>query len=159
MIRLRQVVRELVMKKAEVIEREFESVLSDAQLQLFADIAEQAIEELKRPGAYTADGLSFDANGVGVDLWSAESVCCDALGWILRVAAIKQHDYHERRTLSILASNHVGRRVYECTGRSIIGINDDSGCAAAIKALQQAGNPFGMSLKNGDTRSCPIRSL
>jgi len=144
------------MKRGQVIEREFEPALTDDRLALYAVIAERAAAQLRRPGAHTAEGVSLTHDDKSIDLWSPHAVKHDALGWVIKEAALVLHDTDERRSRCMKASSHIGQRIHECTGHSMIEINDtDTNGEAVAQALEQSAKSFRAELAE---RHAPRRS-
>lgn len=144
------------MKKGYQVEGRLETNLTNDQLKTLAVIAEKAAVELRQPGAFTQDGVSLDANDRSVELWSGAAVKHDVLGWILRIAAKELNDSSEQRARCVRASSHIGRRVFECCGRSMIDINDRDGCDAVADALTRAAASFRSDVRYRTSRPHPL---
>jgi hypothetical protein len=145
------------MKKGEKLEPELDRTLSDRQLEAYSEIATATIEKLRQPGTFTSEGVSLDAEGNSVDMWSEQSVQSDVLGWLIKAAALTLNDTSERRALSIIATVHIGKRARALTGRSIIDINDSDGCEAIIAILKKTADSFREELKSNAVRTSTNR--
>jgi hypothetical protein len=100
-----------------------EDHLTDQLLQDYGKICLGVVEEMRRPGAFTFRGVSFDAEGKSAAL--DEAVSHDVLGWIFVVGKRVLGNSPNSDSKCMRASIGINDRVYTLTGRSIVDINDN----------------------------------
>lgn len=125
--------------------------LSEGALEEYAQVAEITAKKIREnPASFTSEGLALDRNGNGISVWSKDTQCMrDALGWLLIVAAELLVDRSSTCTKSYRASDHIGGRVVQLTGRSIIEIGDDTdGAETVADALERAAASFRQEAKD-----------
>ena len=98
-----------------------------------------AADAMKNPASFTQRGLSFDARGKGVDVFTSVAVQCDALGWVLK-KAYEILGLEEKKTQrAYWASELINDEVLLLTGRTLVTVNDEDGREAVIALLTRVG--------------------